>query len=1057
MPMPPLRLTLRSTLRGQTARRLRAAFCLAAFLTSLMPTAAFAATEHVGQVTFAGVVVPGATVTATQGDKRLVTSTDADGAFKFADLGDGVWSIKVEMIGFAPVERQVTVGGGNNAGGSNASGGTPAVATPTSVELALLTYDEISKSQPTLRVDNTPLQPQTPARGGNARPTAPAGQGFQRAATTATPASGQRAAAQAAAQAPEPPPPSESAMGANDGLLINGSVTNGAATPFAQAAAFGNNRRTGRSLYTGGFEFVGGTSALDARPGAVFGPRPEKQDYGDLRVSGQIRGPLKIPGLVRNGPNFILSYGHGTDNNASTSVSRVPTLAERSGDFSSRLTPILDPTTGQAFDGNQIPGDRISPQAAALLAYYPVPNINAPGGYNYQRPLLTQTQSDNFMTQLTPRPFGRNQVVGTVSFTRTENTSTTLLGFEDTSTSSTISTDATWSRRFTQFLNFRFRYNYTRIGAETTPYFANQINVSGDAGITGNNQDPENWGPPMLSFASGLAPLYDANYAKNTSQTHTIGGEGTLVGRGRHNFTFGANMRRILYDIRSQQDPRGQFTFSGRASGYDVADFLLGLAQTTQIASGNPDKGLRGGAMDAFITDDWRLSPGLTLSLGARWEYESPYTELQGRLVNLDVTPGFTAAVPVIANDPYGSLTGTEYSESLVEPDYLGIQPRLAMAWRPVAGSSLVVRAGYGIYRNTNVFRTIAEQMAQQPPLSMTFAAQTTPDLQLTLADGFVPVPGLTPNTYAIDPDFQVGYAQTWQVSLQRDLPASLTVLGTYTGTKGDNLLQAFLPNTYPTGAVNPCATCPSGFIYLTSGGDSLRHAGSLQVRRRLRNGMTATVQYTLAKSEDNASALAGSSVSSRQAAQDWNNLDAEWAASNFDQRHQFTAQFQYTTGVGVAGGALVGGVRGALLKNWTMTANLTTGSGTPFTPIVLSGARGTGLTGTVRASATGASTEAPEGFYLNPLAYRIPLAGEWGNAERNSVTGPSQFNLNAGIGRTFPWGSRVNLEWRLDATNVLNRVTYSNVESLVTSQNFGLPTTVNTMRKITSTVRLRF
>jgi hypothetical protein len=1030
-------------LRLTHARRLRAAVCLAAFLCGMVPTSVLAASERAGQVTFGGVAVPGATVTATQGDKTLVTTTDPSGAFTFADLSDGVWSVKVEMIGFEPAVRDITVGSDTS---------------PVGVELALLTFDEITKSQPTLRVDNTPLQPQTTTgRATNGQPAAAArGGGFQRAEVTSTAPSAQRAAAQAAQAPAEPPPPSEAAMGAADGLLINGSVTNGAASPFAQAAAFGNNRRTGRSLYTGSFDVIAGSSVFDATPASVFGRRAEKQDYSDLRISGSLRGPIKIPGLVTNGPMLFVNYGHFNDNNATASVSRVPTLLERSGNFSQHDAPIVDPLSGQPFEGNQIPDGRISPQAASLLNYYPAPNFDAPG-LNFQQAMLSRNVQDNLQTQITPRTFGRNQVVTTFAFQRMAIDSTTLLGFKDTTTTSNINSDTVWSRRFSQFLTFRFRYQYTRNGSETMPFFANRLNVSGLAGVTGNDQSPENWGPPLVSFASGIAPLFDANYARNTLQTHGTGAEGFLVGRGRHNFQFGGNIRKHLYDIRSQQDPRGGFTFTGRLTGYDVADFLLGLPQTSSIASGNADKGMRGMSMDAYVTDDWRLSPGLTLNLGVRWEYESPYTEVEGRLVNLDVAPDFTAASPVLASDPTGTVTGADYPRSLVEPDYLGIQPRVAMAWRPVAGSSLVVRAGYGIYRNTNVFQQIGIQMAQQPPLSMTYAIQSTPQFPLTLANGFFPIPGLTTNTFAIDPNFQVGFAQTWQASVQRDLPASLTVLGTYTGTKGSQLLQAFLPNTYPNGAENPCVGCPSGFIYLTSGGESLRHAGSLQVRRRLRNGVTATVQYTLAKSEDDAAVLAGSAVSARQAAQDWRDLDAEWAPSNFDQRHQLTAQFQYTTGVGVAGGALVGGVRGALFKNWTIAAQMTTGSGTPFTPIVVSPARGTGLTGTVRASTTGASTDAPDGYYANPGAYSAPGSGQWGDSGRNSLTGPSQFNLNTSISRTFPWGSRVSLEWRLDATNVLNRVTYSTVENLVTSQYFGLPSATNPMRKIQSTVRLRF
>jgi hypothetical protein len=98
-----------------------------------------------------------------------------------------------------------------------------------------------------------------------------------------------------------------------------------------------------------------------------------------------------------------------------------------------------------------------------------------------------------------------------------------------------------------------------------------------------------------------------------------------------------------------------------------------------------------------------------------------------------------------------------------------------------------------------------------------------------------------------------------------------------------------------------------------------------------------------------------------------------------------------------------------------------------------------------------------PDGYYLNPAAYTTPPPGEWGNAGRNSGRGPAQFTLNAGITRTFPWGSRMNLDYRIDATNVLNRVTYSGVNTLIGNSQFGLPNATNQMRKITTSLRLRF
>jgi hypothetical protein len=446
----------------------------------------------------------------------------------------------------------------------------------------------------------------------------------------------------------------------------------------------------------------------------------------------------------------------------------------------------------------------------------------------------------------------------------------------------------------------------------------------------------------------------------------------------------------------------------------------------------------------------------MTITLGVRWEYESPITEQRDRLVNLDVAPGFASVSPVLAEGT-GALTGTTYSGALMRGDVRGIEPRLGLAWRPVPASSLVVRAGYGVYRNTNVYQPIATLLSQQPPLSTTFNVATDPAAPLTLANGFVPIAGTALNTFAVDPGFRVGFAQNWQVSAQRDLPYSMTVVATYLGTKGSRLMQQFLPNTYPAGAENPCPACPSGFRYLTSGGRSIRNAGQVQVRRRLQNGFTSSVQYTLAKAMDNATAFAGASIDSAALAQNWLDLDAEYARSNFDQRHLLTVTAEYTTGAGVMGGTLLDGWKGRLLKDWTLGASLSAGSGLPLTPVYFAPVGGTGIVGAIRPDVVGPIGDVPDGYYANPAAYAAPSPGQWGNAPRNSITGPRTFSLNAAVSRTFRIGGRLNFEWRIDATNLLNTVTYAGVNTLITSPQFGLPTGTNDMRKLRSSLRVRF
>jgi hypothetical protein len=510
----------------------------------------------------------------------------------------------------------------------------------------------------------------------------------------------------------------------------------------------------------------------------------------------------------------------------------------------------------------------------------------------------------------------------------------------------------------------------------------------------------------------------------------------------------------------------------------DFADFLLGVPDAASVAFGNADKYFRGSLFDGFFNDNWRINSALTLTAGVRWEYATPLTELYGRLVNLDVVPGFSNEVPVVANNPIGALTGTHYPDSLIRPDKRGFEPRVAIAWRPLPASSLVIRAGYGVYYDTSVYQTLATQMSQQYPLSKSLTVQNTSTNPLTLADGFNAPPATTPNTFGIDPNFRPGYAQNWTFSVQRDLPASLQMTATYIGIKGTHGTQEFLPNTYPpVGAINPCPACPAGYEYVTSNGNSTREAGSIQLRRRLHSGFTASVQYTFAKAIDDDAVLGGVGASASTpvasvapgaaaasgprnllVAQDWLDLSAERSLSSFDQRHLLSSTIQYTTGMGLAGGTLLNGWRGTLFKGWMLTSTISAGSGLPLTPTYLAAVPPTGFTGTLRPNYTGVSVyDAPPGLSLNPAAYAAPLPGEWGNAGRDSITGPVQFTLNASAGRTFRLTDRLSGDLRIDSTNPINHVTYPSWSTTFGSPQFGLPLTANAMRALTTGFILRF
>ena len=1004
------------------------------------------AAEYHGQVKFGGLPVPGATVTATQGNKTLTAISDPQGSYSFPELSDGTWTIQVEMRGFAAVRQEVQV--------------APDAA-PSEWDLKMLPLNEMhAVAGP---APGPPPNPDIKPRNSKNAPPAPTNtqSAFQKTDVNAANPNTPGAAIPAEAD-PSSPVNEELSQRAADGFLINGTANNAASSPFAMAQAFGNNRRGSRSLYNGNLGFIFDSSALDARPFSLTGQDTPRPAYNHSQGVLAFGGPIKIPHLLRNGPNLFINYQWTRNRNASTGTGLMPDTAARSGDFSQVLNPLgqpvqlVDPSTGAPIPGNKLSESRISDQAKALLKLYPLPNFAGGTRYNYQIPIVGIVHQDSLQSRLNKAIGRRDQVSGVFALQSTRSDNPNLFGFLDTSDVLGLNVSANWRHNFSPRVFTNLGYQFSRSASRFTPYFANRENVSGDARIAGNNQDPVNWGPPTLTFASGFSGLSDGLPAFTRNQTSAVSMD-NLWARARHNISFGGDFRRQQFNLLSQQDPRGHFSFTGAGAGYDFAGFLLGVPDTSSIAFGNADKYFRASTYDAYINDDWRVNPGFTVNAGVRWEYWSPITEKYGRLVNLDMASGFAAQAPVVASRPTGALTGQVYPDSLIHPDKGAIQPRIAISWRPMPADSMVIRAGYGVYYNTSMYLPIATQMAQQSPLSKSLSVQSSPGNPLSLANGFNATPGITPNTFGVDPNFRVGYSQNWQMSIQRDLPGALVATVLYLGSKGTREMQEFLPNTYPAGAANPCPACPTGFIYLASNGNSTRHAGQIQLRRRLQSGFTATLQYTFSKSIDDG-ALGGRNQGGYVIAQNWLDLAAERGLSNFDQRHQLSLLAQYTTGMGLHGGTLVNGWKGALFKEWTIGSQITAASGMPLTPVDFAAVAGTGVTGSIRPDYTGAPLYSPPaGLYLNPAAYAVPQSGQWGNAGRNTIIGPSQFGLNASLGRIFQMNERFSLDFRVDATNALNHVTFPSWNTTVTSTQFGLPNPANSMRSVQTSVRLRF
>ncbi len=1147
-------------------------FCLA--LSGLL------ASEHQGLVKSGGIPVPGATVTAVQGDKKFVTTTDDQGAYVFPDLPDGVWTITVEMLGFAKHSEDVGI--------------APMAPSPV-WDLKQLSAADLKAALAAANKPNPPAPvPAATAQNGETKPNTMVASNTQNA--TAQPAASTSASAAPSsgggrgtgqggnrpslrnslgqngqnggrggfqqmdlnasaltdganglqtdgAEAASP----DQAQSANDAFVVGGSISSGVTMPQTndwfggrggmngmgfgpggpgmgpggpngdgmqvpgagpQIAggpggpggrgggggfgggrggfgggfggrggraggrggrgrdpnAFGNGRRDPRMHYNGNLALIYGNSDLNARPYSLTGQATEKPSTSNARVTGMIGGPLKIPHILSGQKTFFTLNFQFTDaSSGSTTSTLVPTEAERSGDFSNvfnlsgQPVTIYDPTTHNPFPNNAIPASMINPIATALLSYYPLPNFPGNSRYNYQTALVSNSQQDNINSRVSETINSKNQVNGNFSYQHATGVLPSILGWTQNTFQSASNSGISWTYHFTSHLFSTAGVTFSRNVQDTTPYWANRSNLSAELGITGNDQSPNFWGPPSLSFASGFYGLSDGSTVQNRAQT-TAFNESIRWFHDKHNFTFGGDIRRVDNDPLSEQNARGSFTFTGTNTalngqgGFDMADFLLGLPDTSQIAYGNADKYYRNGWFDLYAVDDWRISTKFSINLGLRWDYQLPTTEEYGRLVNLAIGPGFATATPVCATSIAGCTVNSQlgYTNSLMNGDAREFQPRIGLAWRP--SNNTVVRTGYGIYYNTTAYQSIVSQMAQQSPLSFSSIVSST-QTPLTLANGFQTTTGFP--TFAVDPNFRIGYANTWQMSVQQTLPWSLVATVTYSGAKGTHQMEEFIPNSAPPGTTYWCTTCPTNFYYLTSGGNTISNQLWLQMQHRFHSGFMGNVVYAHANMIDDGSS--GGRGAAASIAQDWLDLDADRARSSGIRANTLTANFQYSTGMGAQGGALMKGLHGKLLRDWTLMTGIVVSSGAPETPNVLTSALGgTGITGPLRADYTGLPVYLPNGN-LNPAAFVAPPAGSYGNAGRDIITGPMTFSLNGSASRIIRLAERKSLDLQLISTNPLNHVYFTSWNTTVGSTQYGLPSAAGAMRSISFTMRFRF
>lgn len=1060
-----------------------------------------------GSVRSAGQPLPGATVTASVNGQTYVTVTGADGRYTFTGIPAANGSIAVQMFGFEPASKQTALG--DSAKSTDFT--LQLQPSPLAQRLAQFASrgganQNEQQLQSEITAAGTP--PQTGAQGGANTNEAflVSGSLSQGLAQNAAPDTGfapppggfgsGRGTAADAGQAPGLGGPGGGAGGFGGGFGgpggagggfggggFGGRGGQGGRGPYAQnrgaRGAFGNRRRP--SSIHGMAYFTLNNSALDAQPFALSGADLPQPSYAQSRFGIVLGGPLIIPKLFKDPSTFFsLNYFGTRAKNPSASFATVPTEAERSGDFSQVVqaagpVQIFDPRTGSPFPGSVIPATRINPIAAGpdgpnLLNYFPLPN--APGLVNnYEFDTATVSNTDNLQFRLTRSITKVDRLAFHLGYQRRDGDIVQPFGFIDPTSGYGLTTDLTWTRNLSSTFINNAKVTFNRNNNQTTPYFANGTDVAAELGINGTSTNPLNYGPPNLNFTN-FGSLSDSNPSLTRNQSQSFS-ENVILIRGNHSFNIGLQFQRNDLNTQTDQNGRGTYNFTGLSTsefngdgvpisntGYDLADFLLGFPQSSSIRYGDSSIYFRQNVWSGYVNDDWKVTPNLTLNIGLRYEYFQPLQEKYDHIANLDIAPDYSN-VAVVTPGESGPYSGP-FAAGLINPDRNNFGPRAALAWKvPFIKRSTIVRAGYGIYYNGQIYNTFALKLAQQPPFAISNSVNTSLAGVLTLADGFLATSedDIT-NTAAVDRFFRTPYAQTWNFTVQHELPRGFFVELGYLGTKGTHLDVETLPNQGPTAtatAQNQLGSA-TGFVFDSSNGNSIFHALQARATQRFRRGLSMSAFYTFSKSIDDSSTFGGAG---NTVAQNWLDLSAERGLSSFDRRHSFDLNGVLTSQIGGPGSRFsADSLTARTLRDWQLSGSIVAQTGTPLTARVLGNlavlAQTNGV-GSLRANSTGEDLASASGFF-NLLAFTAPTPGEFGNAGRNTIPGPGSVVLNLAFGRSFQISeSRKRLEVRLEANNVLNHVNYTNLSTVVNSINYGAPTGAAAMRSLSFVTRFRF
>ena len=482
--------------------------------------------------------------------------------------------------------------------------------------------------------------------------------------------------------------------------------------------------------------------------------------------------------------------------------------------------------------------------------------------------------------------------------------------------------------------------------------------------------------------------------------------------RGGHSIRMGGEFRRFANNSLNR-GTGGALTFG------TMAAFLAGTpTQATQTAL-PATPALWVNALAAFLQDDYKVSARLTLNLGLRWEHNGVPYERHDRLSIYDFARNALVRVGVDGAEPYRQR-------------FTNFGPRVGFAYDPLGGGKTVIRGGFGIYYDQPTTNAVSG-LGFNPPFST--AVNNTSNISLSNPFAAPPAGGSAIN--ATDPHYRDGMAVSYNLNVQREA-AGIVFQAAYVGSEGHHLRIIGDWNQGING-VRPI----SGFSSINiqqSVSNSNYNGLWLSANRRLTHNLTFNTSYTFSKSIDN-----NSVSSSNPQAQDFRNLRAERALSDFDARHRFVLSAIYLVPFRGRGALL-----SRLAQGWSVAPIVNLQSGNPFSPII----QVTDTRGSLEAfnrpflvpSVPLILPNPSPNLWINPAAF-VRQATGFGDAGRNILTGPGFADVDLSIAKDTRIKEHVSLQFRSEAFNLFNHPNFGQPQNNLAVASFGQITATRTIR----------